>query len=225
MTKPFRKQDCWYKDVCNHTCSNSCIRYIEMKYLMDSSGIPKNLQIPRQLKACTDNNHKAFTKLSSIKNNIVNFIQRGENLYICSEQTGTAKTSWAIKLMLKYFNDIWSGNGLTVRGLFIHTPTFLLRLKDFNNPLDLEYRENIKNCDLVIWDDIATSLKMSDYDFNQLLTYIDHRLLYNKSNIYTSNITTKAALSKAVGDRIASRIYESSNVIKFDGKDGRGVKW
>lgn len=218
-----RKADCWYKKVCTNECTNSCIRYIEMKYLMESAGIPQAQQIPKDLQPICEEDEKAFARLNNIKNRIVEFVNKGKNVYINSENPGTAKTSWSLKLLMKYFDCIWSGNGLNVRGMFVHVPTLLQKLKDFDNPLSDEYIENIKNCDLVVWDDIAFGSKISNYDYNQLLILIDTRILNNKSNIYTSNITSKEQLTEVVGSRLTSRIYDSSYIITFYGKDGREV--
>ena len=219
-----RKQDCWYKSVCNLDCPSVCLRYIEMKFLMESSGIPKSRQLPLDLISLNEKDKKAFKQLDEIKNNIKEFVDAGKNLYICSSSTGTAKTSWAFKLMLKYFDTIWPGNGMKVRGLFIHVPTFLQQLKDFDSPLPKSYIDDIKECDLVIWDDIAAS-DLTKYEYNQLLLYIDTRVTNNKSNIYTSNICTKNTLNKTVGARLASRIFSLAEVITFSASDIReGVK-
>ena len=217
------REDCWYREVCIlPECESSCIRFNEVKFLMDSSGIPPAQQIPLSLtpEAC---DYDSFVRLSAIKDNIVEWVNKGSNLYICSSITGNSKTSWTLKLMLKYFDSIWSGNGFRVRGMFIHVPTFLSKLKNFNNPLPEEYKDNVMNCDLIIWDDIA-STNLSQYDYSQLLTYIDSRILSRKSNIYTSNIADETQLSEAIGARLASRIYSNSEVITFYGKDWRGLQ-
>lgn len=218
-----RNKECWYRNVCQNECSPSCVRFIEMKYLMDNSGIPPVQQIPKELIPSEDD-RQTFEKLQKIKDNIVRWVNKGtHDVFICSKRAGTAKTSWAIKLMLKYFDEIWSGNGLTVRGLFVHVPTLLQKLKDFDNKPSSEYLDLIKTCDLVIWDDIATASRLSEFDYTQLLILIDHRLLNDKRNIYTSNITSKEELEDAMGARLASRIYSSSKVYEFKGgKDGRG---
>lgn len=217
-----KNKECWYKNVCQNECSPSCVRFIEMKYLMDNSGIPPVQQIPKEL-IPTEEDRPVFETLKKLKARIKSWVNSGRyDVFICSEKPGTAKTSWAIKLMLKYFDEIWSGNGLTVRGLFIHVPTLLQRLKDFNNRPSQEYIDLIKTCDLVIWDDIATASHLSEFEYTQLLILIDHRLLNNKRNIYTSNITQQEELDEAVGARLASRIYNSSKIYKFKGKDGRG---
>lgn len=213
-----RNSKCWYKDVCTLDSCNNCIRYLEMKYLIDNSNIPPSRQIPNKL--IPDKvDYDSFIKLQDIKDNIVSYVNAGNNLYITSKRLGNGKTSWSIKLLLKYFNEIWPGNGFRVRGLFIHVPTFLNQLKSFNSPLSAEYKSNIFNTDLVVWDDIA-STKLSEYDHSQLLSYIDVRILNGKSNIYTGNMSRYEELEQTVGQRLASRIWYS-DIVEFIGKDRR----
>ena len=217
----FNPNQCWYKDVCRNTCSDSCIRYMEMDYLLYHSQIPKKQQFPISL-IPEDKDYSNFVFLADIKDDIVDFVNNGENLYITSQYTGNGKTTWAIKMMLKFFDTVWSGNGFRVRGVFIHVPTFLNKLKlDIKNP-DIDF-ENLVDCltnvDLVVWDDIA-STGLSQYDHSQLLTYIDQRVLSGKSNIFTGNIPTKENLEKAVGRRLTSRIF-SGEVVELKGRDRR----
>ena len=217
----FNPDICWYKNVCQNKCIDSCIRYMEMDYLLYHSQIPKKQQFPISL-VPENKDYDNFVYLADIKDDVVNFVNNGENLYITSNYTGNGKTSWAIKMILKYFDSVWSGNGFRVRGVFIHVPTFLNKLKsDIKNP-DLEF-ESLVSClvdvDLVIWDDIA-STGLSQYDHSQLLTYIDQRVLSGKSNIFTGNIPDKESLEKSVGARLTSRIL-SGEVVELKGRDRR----
>ena len=217
-----RLSDCWYKNTCTTECSNSCIRYLEMKYLMDNSNIPKVKQMPQSLTApkC---DIEAYRTLAEIKSDIVDFVECGSNLYIASDRTGNGKTSWAIKIMLKYFDSIWAGNGFRPRALFIHVPTFLLKCKDFNNKDEKfeEMKNLLPDIDLVVWDDIA-STDVSAYDYSQLLMYIDNRLLNGLSNIFTGNYADRVRLEKRVGMKLASRIWsDTTEVIIFEGGDMR----
>ena len=189
-----------------------------MKYLMENSGIPKSKQMPQTLIADVD--LEKYTLLADIKSDIVEFVADGENLFICSKYTGNGKTSWAIKLMLKYFDEVWAGNGFKVRALFVNVPTLLLQLKNFKNPISEEYKKNLMNVDLVVWDEIA-STNISNYDYSNLLMYIDYRILNDKSNIFTSNITSASELEKLVGAKLTSRIWNTSRVIEFKSKDRR----
>lgn len=212
-----RKLDCWYKNVCTYDNCVNCIRYSEMHYLIDKSGIPKNRQKPISLEAGGD--YKAFCELAEIKDHIYELTETDFNLYICSKETGNGKTSWAIKILMKYFDDIWAGNGFRVRGYFQHVPTLLNTLKNFNSDHNA-LKTILETVDIVVWDDIA-SAKLSDYDIQQLLILIDQRIMDCKTNIYTGNLVTYNALEKALGSRLASRIWNCSKVVEFCGKDRR----
>ena len=214
------QKECWYKNVCSQECSDSCIRYLEMLNLLEMSGLPENKWYPSQLYP-EDSDYSAFKKLARIKHEIVDFVSNGENLYLYSEKTGNGKTTWAIKIMLRYFHEIWAGNGFRCRGLFIHVPTFLTKLKNFNSK-DLKFeqtKELLFDVDLVIWDDIA-STDLSSYDNSQLLTYVDTRILGAKSNIFTGNVGERG-ITKMLGTRLASRVWNNSELIEFNGGDKR----
>lgn len=218
------KQDinpkCWYRDVCLYRQCRGCLRFLEMNYLIENSGIPKIKHLPPILTPSNNHDAQIFKKLQKIKNSMLTNVNNGKNFYITSGNTGNGKTSWAVKLLLKYFDEVWAGNGLRVRGLFVHVPTLLLELKDFDNPLPKSYKELLKNCDLVVWDDIA-STGMSGYDYSQLMTFIDYRTLTEKSNIYTGNITDKEDLEQVVGTRLASRIFNNCEIFELTGEDER----
>ena len=213
--------DCWYKDVCSNECSAFCVRYKEMRYLVDSSGIPTSKQYPDILEAPKED-YDSFIELADIKSNICEWVGGFNNLYIASENTGNGKTSWSIKLLLKYFNEIWPGNGFKVRGIFVHVPTLLLQMKNFQNPVSEQYKEDLMNCDLVVWDEIA-STSISAYDYSNLLMFMENRLMNGKSNIFTSNAVHKEQLEEIIGIKLASRIWNGSKLIFFKGKDRRQV--
>lgn len=224
----FKQQDCWYIDSCNKAetgeCRANCIRYMEMDYLMKSSNIPKARQYPTLLTPSRQD-VKSFIELKNLKDNIVDFVSHGDNLYLHSDNFGNGKTTWAIKLMLKYFDEVWAGNGFRCRGIFIHVPTFLTKIKENISFNDKEFdllRSKIIDVDIVVWDDIAAT-KLSDYDHTNLLTYIDQRKLNQLSNIYTGNIIPPQ-LGDAIGSRLSSRVWNDSLKIKFVGTDRRGVK-
>lgn len=214
-----RNSECWYFKVCqmDNSC-DACIRYVEMKYLMDNSGLPKVKQKPIKLSAPNED-YDAFCRLQEIKDDIVSFVESGENLYI-GGTVGNGKTSWAIKILLKYFDEVWAGNGFRVRGMFVHVPTLLAKLKNFDDPLPKEYRENLSKADLIVWDEIGDT-GMSNYDYSQLIMILNDRMLNERSNIFTSNLYTKADSVKYLGDRLSSRIWNQSEVVILKGKDRR----
>ena len=152
-----------------------------MSYLIESANIPKGNQFKNEL-IPQPIDIENFKFLKELKDDIINFVKNGENLYIYSKNFGNGKTTWSIKLMQSYFNKIWLGNGFTQRGLFIHVPSFLTKFKEVINKKDEEFedmKKQLLEVDLVIWDDIAAG-KLTDYDHTNLLTYIDQRKLNRK---------------------------------------------
>jgi DNA replication protein DnaC len=166
----------------------------------------------------------AYKKLNGFKMNIVDHVKSGQGMLIYSEQTGNGKTTWATKIMNEYFKQIALGNGLKCRGVFVNTTQLFLDLKDTFDVEDEEVEEmhqNLFNADLVIWDDIGIS-KLSEWEHGQLYRYLNYRNANNKSNIFTTNVLLDE-LSKNVGKRLVSRIYESSNgfILELHGTDYR----
>ena len=213
------KEDCWYKEVCRNRECSTCIRYAEMKFLMENSGLPSKKQYPGKLQPSSCD-VDAFMTLSDIKADVEQFVANGENLYIMGENTGNGKTSWAIKILLKYFDCVWAGNGFNVRGCFQHVPTLLNTLKDFSGEHGV-LKNILGTTDLVVWDDIA-STRLTDYDITQLLLLIDQRELKGLSNIYTGNITDRDRLTKMLGNRLASRVWNNNTtVVEIKGADRR----
>ena len=160
----------------------------------------------------------------NIENNIIDFVDNGKNLFIYSYGVGCGKTSWAIRLVQSYFNNIWYKTELKCKALFINVPKFLLSLKD-NISNKNEYIEHIKNnvleADLVVWDEVGTK-GLTQFEHENLLSLINTRIDMGKSNIYTSNMRPEE-LKELLGDRLYSRIVKLSIEIEFKGQDKRGL--
>jgi len=195
-----------------------------MFFLTEESLIPKKKQYLKRISpdAC---DIPAFEELNNIKRQIVDIVDNGKSLYLWSTKSGNGKSTWAIKLMMKFFDEIWSGNGFKCRGVFIHTPTFLRLIKEsIGGEKDLveKLSRKIETVDLVIWDDVVVT-DIKDFDYSNLLSFIDLRLFNEKSNIYTANKGGED-LRKTVGDRLFSRIYSASDYkIELKGSDRRGI--
>lgn len=218
-------KNCWYREVCPKCpdqCGPTCLRYIEMINLVKQSNIPESKWVPLKLRPGID--RSAFVELQGIKENIKSWVQDGNNLYIYSENCGNGKTSWAIKLMLAYFNEVWAGNGFRRRGMFFSVAEFLDRSRELMNNRDEEFvklRQDIIDCDLIIWDDIS-STKLTDFNHSLLLNFIDARILANKANIFTGNVDYEGMV-KNLGSRLSSRVWNSSKLVAFMDQDKRGV--
>ena len=213
-------EDCIYKEICQTECKNLCVRYSEMSYLLQMSEIPKSQQRIHKLYP-DECDIPAFEQLADIQMNIEEFVKQGEILYLYSKQVGNGKTTWTVKLLLQYFNEIWAGNGFKRRGLLINVPSYLMKLKDTITHPDEHFsgiQHDISEIDLVVFDDI-TATKLSNYDYTSLLAPIDKRIFGNKAMIFTGNYSP-GELEPVIGKRLKSRICEGT-VIELKGQDMR----
>lgn len=218
--------DCvWYKDVCNLAdtgdCTSRCIRFMEMRRLCELAELPKQNYLPPKLYA-DGSDRVAFRELMGVKQSILDFVHNGSNLYIYSESTGNGKTSWATRLLVSYFNEVWSGNGFNCRGVFVFVPKLLAMHKasfsgDESDLKSLVHK--IYTSDLVVWDDIAVQ-SLTPYEHTLLLTYIDYRITNGLSNIYTGN-ADEENMKDFLGQRLYSRVWGTSRHIHFTETDKR----
>lgn len=213
--------NCWLYDKCNHRdCNSVCMRYVKLNYLYNSANISMSQR--KHLVLTTEADEQQFIQLKEIENNIVEFVNRGETLYIHSQQAGNGKTSWSLRLVQAYLNQIWATSPLTCRALFINVPKFLLALKD-NISEKNEYvehiKDNIDSADIVVWDDIATKT-VTTFEAENLFSMIDNRINLGKANIFTSNLSDEET-HNALGDRLCSRICQLGTNIVLYGKDKR----
>ncbi len=219
-------EKCWLKEECNQKdCDRFCLRYFKLDYLYEQALI--TLEQRKRINFMLDEketDREAFERLKIINDNIVEFIKEGKNVYLHSINCGNGKTAWALRLVQDYFNNIWPSSDLRCRALFIHVPTFLLALKDnisVKNDCITHIKENILECDIVIWDEIGTKTT-TPFEVENLLSIINTRLNNKKSNIYTSNLSGEE-LQQKVGDRLYPRIINLSEDIEFFSFDKRGL--
>ncbi len=217
---------CPFLATCNHLdCDTFCIKNFKTAFYFEEALIPENKRIKFPLYIDKDGRDSdAFSYLTSLEKDIINFVESGNNLYLFSENPGNGKTSWTFRLARSYIEASWFKKELTPIVLFISVPKFLLELKA-NIEKKSSYIEHIlsyvKTCDLVIWDDIGSKAG-TEFEISYLLSIIDERLLNKKSNIYTSNLN-KDELHNLLGDRVYSRVYNYSTCVEFFGKDKRSV--
>lgn len=228
-TYEFNKETCPWKKVCGsynkEDCNGSCIRYMKMHYLTENSLLTKRQQLPVCL-IPEPIDVKAFENLNKIRENILDFVKNGSGLIICSETNGNGKTQWAIKLLMRYFSQIWSTDSFNTRGLFISVAKLFSEKKEAISLGTNEYLQHIKetvlDADLVVWDDIGLKT-LSAHEYEYLFGIINDRIDSGKANIYTANFT-KEGLREVLGDRLYSRIVVGSKMIILNGSDHRGNK-
>ena len=224
--------ECFVRDICkkyikDKSCDTNdfCIKLFKLEELYNQSLLSDFQRKRISLFLDSDlSDQQAFSNLSNIEKDIVNFVNTGQNLFIHSVNVGNGKTSWAIRMIQSYLNSIWPESDLTCRSLFINVPRFLLSLKDSISNSS-EYIDHIKNnvlsTDLVVWDEIGVK-SLTTYEHEHLLNLINTRLDSRKSNIYTSNLSGDELKDK-IGERLYSRLSKLSYDIELVGKDKRGI--
>lgn len=208
---------CWYQSGCHlykPACHKTCHRYLEMNYLITNCGLSNASKYIKPIFA-TQEDAGAFERLAKIKENVLDFVNGGRNLYITSSQLRNGKTTWALKIMYKYFDLIWAGNGFRVRGYFLHVPDFLTKLKTYSYKETPEYKAIcyvLDTADLVIWDDIS-SMNLTAAEQNILNTFLSKRNQNDKANVFTG-YSLGDKLQMQVGELLAQRIL-SDYVVEF----------
>lgn len=203
-----------------------CIKWFKINSLQDEALLSDKQK--KNIPLILDNDgadRDAYVRLKNIQSQIESFTEQGGNLFIWSSITGNGKSAWSVKLLNSYINKIWYKSDIKCRCLFINVPKLLISLRE-NISQKSDYishiKENVLTADIIVWDDIATK-GFTVFEMENLFNFIDNRLICGKANIYTSNLIGEP-LKEAVGDRLYSRIFNSSEIIQFVGKDKRGLK-
>lgn len=191
---------------------------------INNSNIPKRYLQDISLRPVKED-VETFKELQDIKNNIVDFVNQGKNLFIYSSSVGNGKTTWSTKLVKEYIEQVSSimfKNNCPA--LFINVSNFLnkKKLAITNRELvpevqDLE--QKILSAKLVVFDDLGVK-DVSSYELNSLYYWIDERTSNLRSCIYTSNLSPQA-LSMILDSRIYSRVVNYSEVKEIKAGDFR----
>lgn len=217
---------CWVNDICKSSntdyCNEYCEGYNQLKYLYNSSKLPKKYQGLFNLKL-DGVDLQVYKQLIDFKENIIENVKDGRGLFLYSPNKGNGKTSWACIMLNEYFKKVALTNNLEPRGKFISVPMFLRELREdmFENeePKLTGLKRQLKEVDIVIWDDIGTE-KPSDWVRETLFSFINYRIANNMSQFYTSNVTLPE-LKSNLGERIISRIKGQCLDLHFRGADKR----
>lgn len=188
---------------------------IPKRYLNEISLIPAKVD------------EQVFKELNNIKLNIKEFVDRGENLLICSNNVGNGKTTWSIKFLKEYIDEVqnikFKNN---CPALFINVTNFLNEKKlSISDPelhskvIDTERK--ILSAKLVVFDDLGVK-DISQFDMGNLYYWIDERTNNMKSCIFTSNLLPKQ-LRNILDERLYSRIVKYSTIKEIKDGDNRNV--
>lgn len=235
-------EECYARSYCtkfrdDEQCNYACVAFHQMNSIFELSGLPKryryelplkpdeiDLQHFRTLKSWTEVDEEEVDGRIVYHHRIVEKVENGEGLFLWSEEKGNGKTAWSAKIMQAYFRAVGVHNNLRTRGIYISVPEFLEDMRrnmDDPSPEHKKKMRLLKEVDIVLFDDIGTE-SPTKWVREQLYILINKRYAEGLCNIFTSNISlAQLGHEEILGDRIASRIQGSCDIIEFKGQDKR----
>lgn len=218
---------CWAEQYCKgypKLCNQFCDAYVLLEIYYKHSNIPLRYQYPQEL-IVEKEDKPIYEAIGKIIENVGEWVEEGNSLYLFGKNKGTGKTSLACAIANAYIRYRVKNNpDLGPVVYFIKTAKFLEEIRlQFNNPTpDFPSKlELIENVELLIMDDIGAE-KPSDWVRERLLNVIDQRYSNMKSTIYTSNLSI-VQLAENLHDRIADRLRDCT-ILEFKGNSKRGMK-
>ena len=193
--------------------------------LFEHSGLPKKFFEP-QILVERKADIECWQWLEDVRNNIVEEVQRGLNIVITSTIVGNGKTSWAVRLLQRYLAETALDGRMVEKGMFVVSAQLLTEFGDYNYFQTmkefLERFEKLKTCDLLVIDEIGGgSLTKASYPY--VYDLVNYRVDNNLSTIYTTNYTDEEIID-LLGQRLYSRIYDTSVVLEFEASNVRGLE-
>lgn len=96
-------QKCLFEKVCpqiTESCELLCPKLKEIDFLTQNCGMDNIVKMAVTILQPAKCNLKAFKEIRNIKDNILNYVESGNNLFISSDKTQQGKTTWCCKLMM-----------------------------------------------------------------------------------------------------------------------------
>jgi DNA replication protein DnaC len=244
-----KMENCQYKDSCSkygtERCNQLCYAFVFMHGNEGDGGYWNSTRVPKKYKHCRLNNLpnvSAYNKIENYINDLERFTQAGAGLFLYSVPTdsnpfgtGTGKTTSAVTV-LNEFVIMRTKQHLKGEKLIDGDLSVFVKLSDFQNNYNGQFRgnkelqeensnkyylfkERMKNCELLVLDDIAIRTGTEAF-LNEFYEIIDHRTVEELPTIYTSNLPLNE-LTEYFGERIVSRITGGVIPIPFTGNDQR----
>jgi len=214
----------WWEDFAQPTCKNSktckyvgtdkclpnCYWYYISSALYNVSEIPETWR--KEIKLVPEEvDLQMFTICKQFENAVLGHVEKGNGLFIYSNSVGNGKTSWAMKILQRYIQEL-SMTGIRFDGpkaYYVNVSELFetLRTNMENKEVTIKIEKAIQDADLVIFDDMGVEAPTT-WVKNKLYNYINYRYMNGKSMIVTSNLSFDqlgAKLDKRIADRIAEK--------------------
>ena len=197
----------------------------KLNELFEKSGLPKKYFEPQVLVE-READKECWEWLEDVRANIVEEVRNGLSIVIASTTVGNGKTSWAVRLLQRYLAETALDGRIVEKGMFVVSAQLLTEFGDYNYFQTmqefLERFERLKTCELLVIDEIGGgSLNRASYPY--LYDLVNYRVDNNLSTIYTTNYTDDEII-ELLGQRLYSRIYDTSVVLEFEASNVRGLE-
>ena len=153
--------------------------------------------------------------LNYCKEYAADFSRRSPSLLLYGK-TGLGKTHLSLAIAGKAVEEGYGVIYSSAQNLFNKLE------KDKFGKADTNTEETILDCDLLIIDDLGAEFT-TQFTVSALYNIVNSRELEGKPTIISTNLMPEQ-LTKAYGERIASRILSNYVMLYFDGSDIRQIK-
>ena len=202
-----------YRYCRKYTCINTALKQAELAYPIANIFTYSDYY----------KEYKYFTEIKQFIFNL-DWITKGENLYLQSQGHGCGKTYNSCVIANHYiYTHAHLPGGITEYPLvyFVSFPYFIIDgRKNYYNKDNFDFANKLEyamNTRLLILDDIG-GIDVTEFSESLLYSIIDYRMLHKKSIIYTSD---KLIESLKYSPRIKSRIYNNTGFININVEDIR----
>lgn len=214
----------------NILCGTGCPLYIELRYQIGLSGIPK-----RHRKFTIESLGDDTIRMAALKRyneNILERVAAGQGLYLFGN-TGSGKTTSIAALAMSYVvtaskQAIFEGKRTKQLVLFLNVTDLLEGLKrGFDDPEVASHwaskLSTARTVPMLVIDDIGAE-KPSEWSRERLTELIGHRYDNERCTLFTSNLTLPELKEHIdpIG-RITSRIKGMAVPIEYKGRDRRSI--
>lgn len=191
-----------YEKLCSKLPVGNCrFDNFKLDYYPDGAGTSPKKRMESVLNYC-----KAYA---------ADFSRRSPSLLLYGK-TGLGKTHLSLAIA---GNAVEEGYGV----IYSSAQNLFNKLeKDKFGKADANTEEAILDCDLLIIDDLGAEFT-TQFTVSALYNIVNSRELEGKSTIISTNLMPEQ-LTKAYGERIASRILSNYVMLYFDGSDIRQIK-
>lgn len=218
----FDGENCVFKNDCikygTPDCCDPCWRQREYDWLLNNSNLPNEFKTDIKL-IPSKQDYEVFEYLDYIRENIVDFVQQGNNLIIRGA-TGCGKSCWSTKLLRRYLMEVSIGNGYVERALFVNLIWFVSELRHNMDEKSVKFndlRKLMHTVDFLVLDDLGATNINSDYIHDEIYSIINDRIDNGLTTVYTTNLSNDE-LSQNLGARLSGRIIGKSEIVTIKSK-------